>query len=462
MVLFGLIVTVAGFCLPAANLWGRLPKAQAADLRRWLRLWAVKGLAAPVLLWLVFNSSFSEAFPPLMIQIQAAPRGFATMRAFFATAGIGFCVIISYWAAMTLGWWLQVLETQAEDRRRFRRAVLGWSVFLAPLAVLIVCGFGAESAGVAGVVWLGLIAQAVIPLAFREKTAPTYSQAIIKMIGGKYLEAESAVIEELEKSEDDFNGWMMLAELYAHHFDDLAGADRIIRDTCAQAGTSVSEVCVAFHHLADWHLKLAADPLAAREALEEIGRRFPETHMARMARRRIEQLPASREELIAQRTPKLIRLPALGRTLDHSAPYPASSSARKEAAAQANNCVQKLQKNPDDMAVREELARILAERLDKAGAAIEQLELLLNMPDVSDGQAARWLGLVAAWQMKYQGDLQKGRETMERLVRIYPQSTEAFAAQRRLCLMDLEAKIRAARAGVSPARQNPISLSLSF
>ena len=84
------------------------------------------------------------------------------------------------------------------------------------------------------------------------------------------------------------------------------------------------------------------------------------------------------------------------------------------------------------------------------------------MPEASASQAARWMGLVAAWQIKYQGDVQKGRETMERLVRLYPQSTEAFGAQRRLALMELEAKIRAARSAANPAREKPISLSLSF
>ena len=308
-------------------------------------------------------------------------------------------------------------------------------------------------------VWLGPILRAVIPLAFPVKTAPSYHRAVVKMQGDRYREAESAVIEELEKSEDDFNGWLMLAELYAHHFDDLAGADRIIRETCAQAGANASEVCVAFNHLADWHLALAADPLAARRALEEICRRFPDTHMGRMARARIHQLPDSREEAIAQRTPKTFRLPALGSHLDQAAGTPASPSDRNEAAARANDCVQKLQKNPDNMAVREELARILAERLDKAGAAIEQIELLLNMPEVSASQTAEWMGLIAAWQINYQGDLQKGRETMERLIRRYPQSSPAFAARRRINLMDLEAKTRAARAGANPAREKPISLS---
>jgi len=460
MVLLGIIVIVAGVWMPASNLWGRLPNAQAAELRRWLRLWAVKGLAAPVVIWLIFNLGLAETFPPLMLQIQAAPPGLATVKAWLQVAGTGFFVISSYWAAVTLGWLLAALGQQAEDRQQFKDIVLGMSVFLAPLAALILWGYGAASAGVAGVVWLWPVVQRLIPLAFREKTRPAYHRAVVKMHGDKYKEAEAAVLEELEKSEDDFTGWLMLAGLYANQFDDLAGADRIIRDTCAQETANASEVCVAFNQLADWHLQLANDPVAARNALEEICRRFPDTHMGRMARRRIQQLPDSRDEVIARRTPKSIRLPTLGQSLDHAAGVPASPAERKEAAARANDCVQKLLTNPDNMVVREELARILAERLEQVGAAIEQMELLLNMPEASAGQAAEWMALVAAWQIKYQGDLQKGRETMERLVRRYPQSAQAFSAQRRLSLMDLEAKIRAARSSAKPAQEKPISLSL--
>jgi hypothetical protein len=411
-----------------------------------------------VLLWLVFNSGFSDAFPPLLPGIQAAPRGAATVQAFLAAAGTGLAVIGSFWAAMTLGLWLRDLWAATNAPAPFKGAALGWSIFLGPFAMLILWHFGGEFAGIAGVIWLLPIVQVVIPLALTERTPPTYSRAKIKVLGGKYLEAESAVIEELEKAEDDFNGWLMLAELYAHHFDDLAGADRLVRDTCSQANATPSEICVAFNRLADWHLNLAADPLAAREALEEVCRQFPGTHMAHMARQRIDHLPGSREELIALRTPRAIRLPALGKNLEQPAADPPSFTERKEAAAQANDCVKRLEKNPDDMAVREELARILAERLGKTEAAIEQIELLVNIPGVSAGQAAQWMGLMAAWQIKYQGDTRRGRETMEQLIRLYPRSSEAFAAQRRLFLMDLEAKIRAARAQAPPAAEKPISL----
>ena len=461
MILFGIIVTIAGVWLPAATLWGRLPKTQAADLRRWLRLWTIKGLAVPVVLWMICNSDLSERFPPILLQIQAAPPGFATVKAWLDAAGAGFFVIGSFWAAVTLAWLLTIIEQQVEDRQQFKGAVLGWSFFLLPLAALILLGFGAAAAGVAAVVWMAPIVQSVIPLVFHESKLPAYHRAVAKIHRDKYKDAEAAVIEELEKAEDDFNGWLMLADLYANHFGDLAGAARIVRDICAQQTTNASQACVALNQLADWQLNLADDPVAARHTLEEICRRFPDTHMDRMARLRLQQLPASREEVIARRTPKSIRLPALGLSFDQAAGAPLSPAERKAAAARANDCVRKLQTNPDDMAVREELARLLAERLDQPGAAIEQVELLLNMPQASDDQAAEWMGLLAAWQIKYLGDVPKGRETMERLIRRFPQSSHAFSARRRLSLMDLEAKIRAARAAANPPREKPISLSLS-
>ncbi len=64
----------------------------------------------------------------------------------------------------------------------------------------------------------------------------------------------------------------------------------------------------------------------------------------------------------------------------------------------ANACVDKLKHDPNNVLAREKLARIFAERLHKPYLDIEQLHLLLNMPDQEAGRRAEWLGLVAAWQ----------------------------------------------------------------
>jgi hypothetical protein len=460
MALIGAMLVLAGVWLAASKMLERLPKAREAKLRRWFVLWAVKGLATPFLIWLIFNCGFSDHFPPLLIGIQLAPRGMATVMAFLQGAMDGLFFIATYWAAATLGWLVWELSQSAEDRREFGRTVLGSSLLTAPLGALIIWWFGWCAAGVGGVIWLLPVLHATLGLVLPVKLPPLYARAAAHIWRDKYKEAEVAVIEELEKSEEDFKGWMLLAELYANHFGDLAGAEQIVRDSCAMPQATAPEICGAFHKLADWQLKLADDPVAARASLEEICRRYPDTHISLMARQRINRLPRSREDLIESRSPKTIPLPALGSHIDHPEESCGTPDARRQAADRANVCVSKLQQDPDNMPLREELARILAERLDLAAPAIEQIELLMGMPNVTAEQSSRWMALEAAWQIKHLKNEKAGRETLEKIIGNHPHSVHAEAARRRIALMDMKAKSRAAQAAASAGLSTPKRISI--
>jgi hypothetical protein len=260
----------------------------------------------------------------------------------------------------------------------------------------------------------------------------------------KYEEAEQAVLQELESCEDDFDGWMMLAELYAIHFNDLPAAAKLIHETCEHPGTTPSQFAVACHRLADWQLKLAQDPDAARAALLEICRRHPRSHLDHMARLRINQLPPSREAWIASQSVKKIRLATLHGPMKHSGEAKPAPMSRQEAFTRSQQCVEQLTNHPDDDAAREELARLWAEELGQIEMAVEQLELLLSMPGQTPTKAAEWLGMMASWHLRFPQDLPAARAVMDRLVRRYPQSSQALAAQRRLNLMNIEAKMREA------------------
>jgi hypothetical protein len=83
--------------------------------------------------------------------------------------------------------------------------------------------------------------------------------------------------------------------------------------------------------------------------------------------------------------------------------------------------------------------------------AVEQLELLLAMPGTTPSQAAEWLALMASWHLKFPSNLSAARNALERLIRLYPQCPQAFSAQCRLNVMDLEAKMRQA-AGARSAK----------
>jgi len=132
----------------------------------------------------------------------------------------------------------------------------------------------------------------LLALGAPRKLAPAYTRAIERIKSGNYTAAEMEVIRQLEKREDDFEGWMMLAGLYATRFGDLVEAERTIREVCRQVSTS-AEYCNALAQLGEWHLKIGRDPAAARRVWEEICAKYPHSQFADAARRRIKELHAS-------------------------------------------------------------------------------------------------------------------------------------------------------------------------
>jgi len=417
------------------------------NLRR-LWPWLIKGLVLPAGLWMALNIGFSWNLHAFMPQVQAAQNsGTSWLSPYCQVSAAGLFAISSYWAALTM---VCVLFTAAngvtpESRSDYRALCITSLVAMAiPAAIFIWIG-GWLALGLA-VMILCLPAAGYAPAVLhRVKSPPMYSSAIAKMKFGKYSEAEWEIIRQLENAENDFNGWMLLAELHATQFKDLPEAEQIILEVCDQPNVKAPQVAVALHKLADWHLKIGNDPDAASRALQVITSRFPRSHLAHMAQLRLAQLPRTVEELREQRQARPVPLPALGDSFDES---PADSPAAldsKAATALANQLSDRLKHNPNDVSVRERLARVLAEQLGNADLAIEQIELLLGMPESPDNKRADWLGLIAAWQLKFKHDSDTARQIMERLIRAFPNSPQAMAAQRRLALMAAGKKLQQLR-----------------
>jgi tetratricopeptide (TPR) repeat protein len=296
--------------------------------------------------------------------------------------------------------------------------------------------------GLAGIAMLAPMAGYGSNILQLKKAPPIYARAIARMKFGKYSEAEMEIIQELEKCEDDFDGWLMLAGLYANQFNDLAEAEKTILEICAHPKTTPSQLSIALHQLANWHLQRGGNPAAARRALQMICTRLPGTHLAHMAQLRINQLPASVKELRQQQSGAPIPLPALGDSIDQ-APPTESGMQRHEAAEAANACVETLSRDPNNTSARERLARLFAEHLDQPDLGIEQANLLLDLPDQPESRRAEWLSLIAAWHIRYRHDTDAARETLQRLIRDFPQTPQALAARRRLQLLSAETGSRA-------------------
>jgi hypothetical protein len=428
------------------------PEHEKTRCHRWLLSWIIKGLAVPIVLWAILNAGVSWGLQPLMPQVQAAQAQGQWLPAYLRVLGHGAFIICSYWTALTLGWVIFKAGSRVEGelvsdfRALCLTSLLG---MLLPAAGIVLVG-GWAGLGLAVTAMLVPIGGYAPTLLRPKKMPPMYARAIAKMKFGKYSDAEWEIIRELEKSDDDFEGWMMLADLYAMRFNDLAEAEQTVLEICDQPRTTPSQMSVALHRLADWHLSMAANPDAARAVLEIICTRLRGTHLDKMARLRINQLPQTSAELLEQRAASPIPLPALGDRLDAGSESATVPMSPDEATSLVNGQIEILRENPNNTLARERLARLFAEQLDRADLAIEQVQLLLEMPEQPEARRVEWLSLLAAWHIRHRRDDATGRRLLEQLIREFPQSPQAFAASQRISLMDMEQKSRSARAQPPP------------
>src|ERR1051326_641154 len=417
---------VAASC---AMVYRLTPQHRRRQQLHWLIGWFIKGIALPLLLWMIMNIGISWNLQPFMPEIQAAKiAGDPWIFEFLGYVGCGFFIVGSYWTALTLAWVLiRAAKNLEGDALADFKALCMTSLIgmILPAAGITFLG-GWPIVGLAAASMLAPIAGYAPSILRTQKLPPMYARAVAKMKFGKYGEAEWMIIQELEKCEDDFEGWMMLAELYANQFSDLQEAEQTILEICDQPRTTPSQVSVALHRLADWYLKISQDPDAARRALQTICDRLPGTHLARMAELRLNQLPQTTQELREQQTAHPIPLPALGDQLDEPAPVDMEMD-RHKAAEMANACAEKLKLDPNNVQARDKFARILTERLYKPDLGIEQMTLLLNMPEQPEAKRADWLGTIGAWHIRYRQDTDTGRNVLERVVREFPNSPQALA-----------------------------------
>jgi hypothetical protein len=435
MALFFVIIVAASFVLTAFHYWKRFCDDEFSAEEWWLFLrWIGTGLLFPFVCWFLFNTGIIGA--PVWPNVAPLSAGVGVWwKSFYGPLSCGWFFISSYWAGVTFVWLLWRVGEHVEERGKFFGICAAWSMLVAPVAGSMILIGGWAVVGMA--MMLGALAFVHATLGVKQdKLPPSYARAQARISFGKYEEAEIEVIRELEHCEEDFDGWMMLAELYALHFHDLAAADQTIRDLCEQPATTPVQVSIALHRVADWHLKLAHDPIAAREALERICARMPGTHLDKMARQRISRLPASRAELLLEEQGKPLHLPQVPEEVN----APAVILPREEAALAANQCVAVLERNPDDVAAREKFARLLAESLSDVKTAIDQMELLLAMPKQPKNKRAEWLVTIAGWHARYRGDLETARLVYEEVVRDFPNTTQAFSAQRRINLINLQSR----------------------
>jgi hypothetical protein len=467
MRILGPICVLVLYVLLVSFYWTRLAKNDPAYNRRWYLTWVGKGLVFPIVAWFLLNIGHTPVMPgivkvmprrniappptiiyPAGATVSTAPIVIPNKPKYIGVGPVGyvalqtapaFTAVGSFWGALTLGWFTVAFGRRAEAPRAFVKGSLVWCGLMLPVMGLLLWYNGLGILGFALSLCFLPIVHYSVTLEAEPDPVPRYAVAVAKIKFGKYAEAEQAIIGELEKCENHFEGWLMLAELYARQFDDVGEAERTVLDLCDDPDATLSQKSVALHKLADWQLQFRGDVPSARRSLEEIVKRMPGTHLAWMAQLRLRQLPHTSLEWTEQQAHgKKLKMPALNEDFDDVGEEGKPEADPAEAERVANQLVEKLKKDPNDIVARERLARVFAERLNQAGLGINQLELLMEMPEQPANKMAEWLGLIAVWQMKYLHDREAAQKSLQRLIKEYPHSAQAFAAQRRLKLMEME------------------------
>ena len=264
----------------------------------------------------------------------------------------------------------------------------------------------------------------------------------------QFHEAIIEIRKQLEKFPNDFHGQMLLAEINAENLQDLQSADIIIQKIISQPGHAPAQIVGALHALADWHMNLAQDPDSSRRVLEKIIERFPDTQFSQMASQRIAHL-GSVDSLLANHERPTIAL----KHFDPYAKLPDTSQKsmgpiEHDPSAEAELCLKQLKKYPLDTEARENLAAIYAHDFQRIDLAASELEQLITRANQRPREVARWLNLLADWQIKVGRDVSAADKTIRRIAELLPKTAYADQANLRLEYVRLQAKGNENREGV--------------
>ena len=191
--------------------WRQLFDTDHGPAFRAFLVWTAKGVALPFAVWIVLNTGILPGVPILLPEVAILKgQGTPWLRFMLAKSAPALFVTASFWTAVTLVSLLPMVVTRFEDPKDFKIHAGFWSLFLLPLSALVVFAFGWWGAGAALVAWLAPIIQVSLTATQVAKRPPSYGAALAKLNFGNYPDAEQEILRELEKCEDDFDGWMML------------------------------------------------------------------------------------------------------------------------------------------------------------------------------------------------------------------------------------------------------------
>ena len=274
---------------------------------------------------------------------------------------------------------------------------------------------------------------------------PEYGVANARRNRGQYLEAVEAVNEELAKHPGNFDGLMLKASIQAENLGDLESATETVQEAIECEKQLSYRLPVALNKIADWQLRLAGDPGAARRTLRQIREALPESQAAQFAAQRLASLDSSEETAAAvvdfnESYQKLVEESAGNDDFTSPLELPKAIETNQQQAGDKSlaNYLRRGALHPDSVGNREELAALYLGHANQPVKAAEQYEHLLALPGTTIHQKAAWLNRIADIQVKNGESHETVRATLERVVALDPKAAPAVRAQQRISYLNIE------------------------
>ena len=236
---------------------------------------------------------------------------------------------------------------------------------------------------------------------------PLYSIVETRRKSGEPQKALELLGSELEKFPGDYDGLILKAMIQMEDLKQFEDARATLLEVGSAEAHTAGQVSRAHNLLADWQIKFQKDEAAARETLEMLRARFPDSGV---------------EFAVSQRRARL------DCTLDFDD--------KRDAAEVVSDCLKQLEKHPMDNNTREKLAEVYFERYNQPDRAWEEMNKLFAVPYQQPADLCRWLNRMADWHLKREHP-DGARQCLQQIISRFPDQPQSEAAQLRLTRLQL-------------------------
>jgi len=271
-----------------------------------------------------------------------------------------------------------------------------------------------------------------IPEGYRKRRE--YLQAL-KNLDEQLLELETDQIKPTESQMQwIFEAYAMKAEIYAEDLKDYDSAEAIINRLLDKGKLSCKGEAVFLNRLCDWRIKLKEDLDGAKAALEQIEKRHPGSEEAMYAAQRKNRLklqekgPAPRKKLVHLTEDLGLKEGFKGWDIPQM-------TWRKE----IEELKKYLSEHPFDWDAREKLASLYSINCHDVKSAVRELDFLLEQDGQPKKKIVQWLNMKADFFVRDR-DLERAKEALNSIVELYPETSPAYLAEKRIALLKSELK----------------------